>query len=155
MLFRSLELLDALKTLALTLLITGNREKAETLARKGIEIGIRHCLYFNLFTLFILMCELSLEKGTLKEGKFFLQEASFFLDKNILVDNLDTILYHYFTFKLSDPEDEEAFKHLEKANALLSREKEKQDNPNWFNNLLALRSFGRIPLEMAKFMETA
>ncbi len=139
------DLIEASRYLAVALLITGNSQRAEELAKLAVERGLRHSIYLGSFSLLMVLTEIAFSGNRIDECRFYLREAKFFVDSGMLLDRQDLILYHYFLYRADRDAGE-----LELAYRLLREEQELLGEPAAVSVFLAVRSFGRIALEYQK-----
>jgi len=139
--------IDALRTLSEILLISGREEQAEQMALEGIAIGLRHSSYFPAFSLLILLVEMYEKRGQYGDARFFLDEATFYVEFDPLLRNRDLILYYYYANLLTEPED--SLRHLERAKDLLQLEKKRIGSNAFVKTFLTLRSFGAVENSLA------
>jgi len=134
--------IDALRTLALCLLVAGQDARAETFARDGLVLGLRHSCYYPAFTLAMILVVTAHRRGDLAEARFFLKEASWFFSTGLLLPYKDVIFYYYYMGRLSDGP--AAAKNAELARSLLADEKARIGDPALVENLLRLRGMAEV-----------
>ncbi|MGD9940616.1 MAG: adenylate/guanylate cyclase domain-containing protein [Clostridia bacterium] len=140
--------IEALKTLALCHLVTGDGKKAEAFARKGCIVGLRHSSYYPTLTLLMILVQLSFTHGQLDEARFFLREASYLFTTGLLLPHKDTLLYYYYAGKLLSGE--AAHRCTDLARQLLKDEIARLGDPSLVANFLSVRDFGSIQAELYK-----
>ncbi|WP_455382791.1 adenylate/guanylate cyclase domain-containing protein [Salinispira pacifica] len=139
------DLIDALRSLTVALLILGDTEKATQLAQQGITIGLRHSAYYPTFSLLIALAEIHYGRGELQSARFFLGEAAFTVELNPLLLNRDLMLYYYLKYKLEESEKRTGY--LETAYGFLEHEKAELERPALVRNFLNLRSYAKVQSE--------
>ncbi len=139
------DLIDALRSLAVALLILGDTDKATGIAQQGITIGLRHSAYYPTFSLLMALAEIHYSRGELDDARFFLGEGSFTVELNPLLHNRDLMLYYYLKSRLGA--DELRIDFLEAAYGFLEHEKAELERPKLIGNFLALRCYGEIQAE--------
>ena len=95
---------DALRTLALCRLVSGDGRKAETVAREALIPALRHSCYYPAFTVLMTLVTIEAERGDRDEAAFFLREASYFFTTGLLLPNKDVILYYYYAATILEGE---------------------------------------------------
>ena len=55
--------------------------------------------------------EIYLNRGSNKEARFYLDEAAFIVEQNLLLDRKDLLLFYYFCHELKAPWQEEDLGH--------------------------------------------
>ncbi|HUX14404.1 MAG TPA: adenylate/guanylate cyclase domain-containing protein [Spirochaetia bacterium] len=136
------DLIDALRSLAIALLILGDVDKASRIAQQGITIGLRHSAYYPTFSLLMALAEIHYSRGEFDNARFFLGEGAFAVELNPLLHNRDLMLYYYLKSRLG--EDELRVDYLEAAYGFLEHEKAELETPQLIRNFLALRCYGEI-----------
>ncbi|HUX51347.1 MAG TPA: adenylate/guanylate cyclase domain-containing protein [Spirochaetia bacterium] len=139
------DLIDALRSLAVSLLILGKVEKAAEIAREGITIGLRHSAFYPTFTLMMVLSEILYLHGELESCRFFIDEATFSVELDPLLPPRDLLIYYYLRYLL-DPGQKRS-DYLETACGLLEHEKAEIEQPALIANFLKLRLFGKIQKE--------
>lgn len=137
----------SLRTFSEALETTGDLESAEHFARQGLEIGLRQSTYMPVFSLLVLIAELSVRRGSRAEAVYLLDEASHFVRLGTHLDRRDLILFHYFTHRFRETEGEA--KSLRTAAELLEAESRAIGEPRLVERFLAARSFGKVREEAA------
>lgn len=135
--------LDALRTLAIASIMTGQDDRAERFARAGTGIGLRHSAYYPGFSCLMVMSELLWRRGDSHGSDFFLREAESFASQDFALPFRDLIVYHYFQGVRSDTT-AVGEQHLARAAELLEHEYREIADPARFETLLGMRSFGTI-----------
>lgn len=139
------DLIDALRSLSVALLILGDDAKAAAVAQQGITIGLRHSAYYPTFSLLIALAEIYFNRGEPANAGFFLGEAAFTVELNPLLLNRDVMLYYYLKYRLE--ESDKRFTYLETAYGFLEHEKAELDRPELVSSFLQLRSYGKVQTE--------
>ncbi len=139
------DLIDALRSLTVALLILGDTRKAASLAQQGITIGLRHSAYYPTFSLLIALAEIHFNRGESADAEFFLGEAAFTIELNPLLLNRDLMLYYFLKYKTE--KSDKRFDYLETAYGFLEHEKAELDRPELVKNFLQLRSYGMVQAE--------
>jgi class 3 adenylate cyclase len=133
---------DALRSLALCRLLSGDAAKAESTALEALTLGLRHSCYWPTFTLLVLLAELEADKGKDKRARFFLVEASYLFASGLLLPSKDLILYYYLASRLLDPNQSE--RNMAVALRLFEDEKSRLGKEELVANFLSIRSYGKL-----------
>lgn len=140
--------IEALKTLALCHLVAGDKRKAESYAKNGCIIGLRHSSYYPTLTLLMMLVQLAFRQDQIDEARFFLREASYLFTTGLLLPYKDTLLYYYYAGKLLSGE--AARRCTDIARQLLQDETARLGDPRLVANFLSIRDFGTIQTELGK-----
>jgi tetratricopeptide (TPR) repeat protein len=96
------DLIDAQRTLSECLLLKGDFEHADAVARNGVAIGLRHAATYPVLTLLMVLVEAAVIREELPRARFFLSEADLLLDRGVLVRPRDVMMYHFYRATLTD-----------------------------------------------------
>jgi tetratricopeptide (TPR) repeat protein len=140
--------IEALKILALCHLVAGDGKKAETFARKGCIIGLRHSSYYPTLTLLMILVQLAFRQGHVDEARFLLREASYLFTTGLLLPHKDTLLYYYYAGRLLSGE--AAHRCTDLARQLFKDETARLGDPALVANFLSVRDFGSIQAGLFK-----
>ncbi|MFH2113514.1 MAG: hypothetical protein ABIJ86_03275, partial [Spirochaetota bacterium] len=140
--------IEALKTLALCHLVSGDERKAEAFARKGCIIGLRNSSYYPTLTLLMILVQLAFKHGQVDEARFFLREASYLFTTGLLLPHKDTLLYYHYAGRLLSGE--AAHRCTDIARQLFKDETARLGDPALVANFLSVRDFGSIQAELDK-----
>ncbi len=138
---------EALRSLALCRLVSGDTEKAESTAKEALIPALRHCCYYPAFTLLMILVGLEYERAKREQARFYLKEASYFFTTGLLLPYKDVILYYYYAASLFEGESAERAPGI--ARKLLEDEKARIGKPELVEAFLNLRGFGDIERRLA------
>ncbi len=141
--------LNSLRSLAMALYLAGDLEAAERFACKGLELGLRHSIYYPTFTLLVLMAEIYDRHGARDDARYLLADASFFVGSGALLSRQDLIMYHYLGYKLNRGDTDATQKSLSTAAGLLELEIESIDDERLAARFLSARRFAKVREEAA------
>lgn len=135
-----LDRLDALRSVTEAHLLLGNYDQAERYGREGITIGLRHSGYYPTFSLLVMAAELSVRTKRTEAARFFLEEASFYIDLKPRLRGRDVAVYRFLRWCLGvDGEDA-----LEAARDLIALEAEAIGDEELVDRFLRGRLFAMI-----------
>lgn len=138
---------DALRSLALCRLVSGDTRKAESTAKDALIPALRHCCYYPAFTLLMILVGLELARGKREEARFYLKEASYSFTTGLLLPYKDVILYYFYAASLFEGESAERAPGI--ALKLLEDEKARLGKPELVASFLSIRGFGDIERRLA------
>jgi tetratricopeptide (TPR) repeat protein len=139
------ELVDARRTLAEALLLRGQVERAEAVAREGASVGLRHAATYPVLTLLMILVETAVLEGDEEKARFFLSEADLLLERGVLVRRRDVLLYHYYHSALFA---EDADSSRRAASEILGQEIECLGEDRFVEAFLATRRFRAVQSEL-------
>jgi class 3 adenylate cyclase len=139
------DLVGALRTLSECQLLAGDLKKADSTARSGISIGLRHAATYPVLTLLMVLVEMAAIEEDSDRARFFLNEADLLLESGMLVRPRDVMLYHYYRSALADGSPEESRKA---ATDTLERELTELAEPGRIEAFLQTRRYGTIYAEL-------
>ncbi len=133
------EVVETARLIAVAYRIIGDNGKALISAEEGARIGMRYTFYFHQFGLVVLLAETYTELGDEENALFFLTEADFLVELNLLLDPQEEMIYMYLKYCY-----EKKRHYLERAWYLLNREKERIGKSEAVKSFMSSRIFGRI-----------
>jgi class 3 adenylate cyclase len=134
-----LSVVETTRLIAVAYRILGDSKKSLMLAKEGVQIGMRHTVFYHQFGLVVLLAETYIELGDEENALLFLNEADFIVELNPLLDPQEETVYWYLKYCC-----EKKHHHLERAWNLLHREKDRIGEKKAVEALLASRIYGRI-----------
>lgn len=142
------DLLDAARTLSECFLLCNVPDKAESYARVGLGVGLRHTATYPVMTLLMILTELSIAQADEPAALFFLEEARLLAGRGVLLRNRDTLLFHYYRSELAAGAEEEKSSARQLASEALNRELDNIGEKQLTDSFLQTRSFGRIARDL-------
>ena len=136
--------IDAIKVLSIVLFLLNRIDEAVKHGMVGIEIGIRDSSYYSLFSLYMLMTEISYLRESFDDARYYLTEGKFLMELKTLLSTRDQALYHHFYGLLLAEDDEERQYYRKKATRILNEERANLEDEKLIENFLALRSYMEI-----------
>ena len=135
-----LDRLDALRSVTEAHLLLGNYDQAERYGREGITIGLRHSGYYPTFSLLVMAAELSVRRKRTEAARFFIEEASFYVEVKPRLRARDVAVYWFLRWCLGLDDDGA----LEAARDLIALEAESIGEEEMVSRFLKGRSFAMI-----------
>lgn len=139
------DLVDAQRTVAEACAIVGDAERASRIAEEAVTVGQRHSASYSVFTLLLLLVELSWTRDDRDAARFYLTEASFLCARGHLLRNRDMLLYSYYQWRLADGA---STRDKETALNLLELELQRIGDHSLVQAFLSTRRFATIAREL-------